>query len=450
MKRKFFGTDGVRGIANQHPMTCEMALSLGRAVAYQARAGEHRHRILIGKDTRLSCYMLEMAFASGVCSMGVDAILMGPTPTPAVAFLTRNMRADAGVVISASHNPYQDNGIKLFARDGFKLPDERELELEQFMEDEEVGKIRPTADAVGKAFRIYDAPGRYIVALKSVVPDEVDLSGMKIAIDCANGAAYNVAPVVLEELGAEVVAVGVSPNGRNINHNCGALYPENVAKVVRENGCDVGIALDGDADRVVVVDERGEVVNGDILLAVCAQGMLESGRLRNNTLVTTVMSNLALDKKIKSLGGKVIRTQVGDRYVVEAMRQGDHSLGGENSGHIVFLDYATTGDGMLGALRLLSTLREKRITLSELARGVELYPQVLVNVPVKSKPPLEELGSVQEKVHAVERSLGEDGRVMLRYSGTELKARVLVEGPNQAAVHAWAEEIAATVSKAIG
>lgn len=450
IQRNLFGTDGVRGIANQHPMTCEMALSLGRAVAHQAKHGDHRHRILIGKDTRLSCYMLEMAFASGVCSMGVDALLIGPIPTPAIAFLTQNMRADAGVVISASHNPYQDNGIKIFARDGFKLPDAKEAELEQFMQDEEIGTIRPTMDAVGKAFRVDDARGRYNVALKSVIPPNVDLAGLKIAIDCANGAAYSVAPKVLEELGAEVVAIGISPDGRNINDGVGALYPQKVAQAVVEHRCDLGIALDGDADRLVVVDERGQQVDGDILLAISAQDLHRENTLGGNTLVTTVMSNLALDRHLRKLGVEVVRTKVGDRYVVEAMREGGYSLGGENSGHMIYLDHATTGDGMVAALRLLAVLRREGVKLSELAQVLELYPQALVNVTVARKQPLEELPAVQETIHSIEQSMAGDGRVMVRFSGTELKVRVLVEGPEQEQVNAWAQEIAGAVSKALG
>ncbi|MEZ4271241.1 MAG: phosphoglucosamine mutase [Myxococcota bacterium] len=449
-QRRLFGTDGVRGTANQFPMTCETALTLGRAVAHQATHGKHRHRILIGKDTRLSGYMIEMAFASGVCSMGVDALLIGPLPTPAVAFLTRNMRADAGVVISASHNPYEDNGIKLFARDGFKLPDVKEAELESFMEDEEVGKVRPTKEAVGKAFRIDDAAGRYIVSLKSVFPEDLDLVGVRIVVDCANGAAYRVAPTILEELGATVFALGVKPDGRNINAGCGALFPETLGKAVREHQADCGIALDGDADRLVVVDERGEVVDGDCLLAICAQDSLRQGTLRNNTLVATVMSNLALDRMLEKNGGRVERTRVGDRYVVEAMRQGGHAFGGENSGHLIYLDHATTGDGMLAALKLLTVMRRTQTTLSELRRVIHLFPQCLINVRVKHKKPLKELHTVQTLISEVEGKLGQDGRVMVRFSGTESMARVLVEGADEAAINGYAEQIAGAIRNALG
>lgn len=449
-ERRLFGTDGVRGIANVFPMTCETALALGRAVAYQCRRGDHRHRILIGKDTRLSGYMLEMAFASGVCSMGVDAIIIGPLPTPAIAFLTRDMRCDAGVVISASHNPFEDNGIKIFARDGFKLPDEQELELEGYLEDERVGKMRPTKSNVGKAFRIEDAQGRYIVALKSVYPSELDLEGLKVVVDCANGAAYKVAPTVLKELGAQVTALGVEPDGRNINRKCGALYPEGVQAAVKRLGADIGLALDGDADRLIVVDDKGQVVDGDFLLAIGAEDMLRGGRLRHKTLVATVMSNLALDKRLRDLGGKVVRTQVGDRYVVESMRAHGYSFGGEQSGHLVYLDHATTGDGMVAALKLLAVLRRQGVKLSQLRSTFTPFPQALVNVVVKQKRPVEELPEVQKLVRQVEKALGGDGRVMVRFSGTEAKARVLVEGPDKAHVAASAKSIADAIGRALG
>ena len=449
-ERRLFGTDGVRGVANVFPMTCETALALGRAVAYQARTGHHRHSIVIGKDTRLSGYMIEMAFASGVCSMGVDALLVGPLPTPAIAFLTRDMRADAGVVISASHNPFEDNGIKIFAKDGFKLPDEDEGQLEAYMEDEKVGKVRPTKSAVGKAYRIDDAQGRYTVALKSVFPAALDLEGLKIVIDCANGAAYKVAPTVLKELGAVVYPMGVAPDGRNINRKCGALHPAGVQATVRRVGADIGLALDGDADRLIVVDEQGQVVDGDLLLAIGAADLLREKRLRHKTVVATVMSNLALDKKIKELGGRVVRTQVGDRYVVEEMRARGYTFGGEQSGHLVYLDHATTGDGMVAALKLLAVLRRQGVKLSELRAMITPFPQVLVNVAVKDKRPVEELPAVYKLICDVERALGSEGRVMVRFSGTEAKARVLVEGPDKAQVGAWAKSIADGIARALG
>ena len=450
VKRRFFGTDGIRGTANQFPMTCETALALGRAVAHQAKHGSHRHRILVGKDTRLSGYMIEMAFASGVCSMGVDALLIGPLPTPAVAFLTNDMRCDAGVIISASHNPYEDNGIKIFARDGFKLPDQREAELEHFMEDREVSNIRPTRSDVGKAFRIEDAAGRYIVHLKRIFPRNLDLSGLRIVVDCANGAAYRVAPTVLEELGAEVKAIGVSPDGRNINQECGALYPDKLGEAVRAHRAHLGIALDGDADRLVVVDERGKVVDGDQVIAVGAQDLLRTGSLNHNTLVTTVMSNLALDRYVEGLGGQVLRTQVGDRYVVEAMRREGYSFGGENSGHLVYLEHATTGDGMLAALKLLAVMRREDRPLSELVCAMKLFPQKLVNVVVREKKELSEVPPVHQAIERVKEQLGRDGRVMVRYSGTETKARVLVEGPDAHVVDAYANEIAGVIQEVLG
>ena len=449
MTRKLFGTDGIRGTANQWPMTCEMAISLGRAVAYHALAGEHRHRIVIGKDTRLSCYMMEMAFASGVCSMGVDVFMVGPMPTPAVAFLTKNMRADAGVMISASHNPYQDNGIKLFARDGFKLPDDVEMKLEKLMDDDDVESIRPTKDQVGKAYRMEDARGRYLSYVKTVLPEGLDFDGLKVVVDCANGAAYQVAPRVLGEMGAEVHAIGVEPNGRNINAECGALYPENLRSAVLDAGADIGIALDGDADRLIVVDDKGEVVDGDCILAIGAQDMLKHGTLKASTLVSTVMSNLALDKVVQNLGGRVVRTQVGDRYVVEEMRKSGYSFGGENSGHLVYLDHATTGDGLLAALKLIAVMRDAATPLSEIRKVFDPFPQALVNVQVATKSPIEELDSVQKMISDVEAKLAGDGRVMVRYSGTEPKARVLVEGPDAGQTQIWAEEIAQEIGRAL-
>lgn len=449
-KRALFGTDGIRGVANQHPMTCEVALALGRAVAHQARRGEHRHRVLIGKDTRLSGYMLEMAFASGVCSMGVDALLLGPLPTPAVAFLTRDMRCDAGVMISASHNPYEDNGIKIFARDGFKLPDAKELELERFMEDEEVGAIRPTREQVGKASRIDDARGRYIANLKRAFPTELSLDGLRIVVDCANGAAYRVAPTVLSELGAEVKAIGIEPDGRNINRDVGALHIANVQHRVLETRADLGIAIDGDADRLIVVDERGQVVDGDVLLAIGAEELMRTGELPEKGVVATVMSNVGLDQYLEKLGAELFRTRVGDRYVVSEMRQRGCSFGGEQSGHLVYLEHSTTGDGMLAALKLLAALRRQGAKLSELRDKVTLYPQALANVRVREKRPIEELDGVQKAIEKVERALGDRGRVFVRYSGTEAKARVLVEGEDRASVERHAQSIANELQRALG
>jgi len=332
MTRKLFGTDGVRGVANVYPITTEIAMQLGRAAAHVFKEGERRHRLVIGKDTRLSGYMIENALVAGICSMGVDVLLVGPLPTPGISFITASMRADAGVVISASHNPYQDNGIKFFSRDGFKLPDELEMRIESLMNNGELDALRPIADEVGKAFRIDDAVGRYIVFLKNTFPRDLDLQGLKIVLDCAHGAAYKVAPAVLTELGAEVIALGVKPDGKNINAGCGSLHPEIMAAAVREHGADLGMALDGDADRVIFVDEKGDLVDGDHIMAICATRMLAAGTLKKQTLIATVMSNMGLEIAMRKAGGHLVRTDVGDRYVVEAMRQGGYNLGGSSRG----------------------------------------------------------------------------------------------------------------------
>lgn len=440
-RRKLFGTDGVRGIANEPPMTTEVALALGRAAAHVFRRGPGRHRIVIGKDTRLSGYMFEMALSAGICSMGVDVLLVGPLPTPGIAFLTQSMRADAGVVISASHNPFQDNGIKFFSGDGFKLPDDVESQIEALVEDG-VDGARPTADLVGKAFRIDDAVGRYVVFLKHTFPKDLTLDGLRIVLDCAHGAAYKVAPAVLEELGAELVLMGVRPNGANINQDCGAVHPGAMARAVLENRADLGIALDGDADRLIVADERGRIVDGDAIMAICGLALLARGALRKETIVTTVMSNLGLDLAMRRAGVRVVRTQVGDRYVVEEMRRGAYSFGGEQSGHMVFLDHNTTGDGILSALQLLAVVRRQERPLSELAGIMERVPQVLVNVKVTRKTPIADLPDVQAAMQRVEGALGEEGRLLVRYSGTENLVRVMVEGTDETAIQEYAQEIA--------
>lgn len=449
-ERKLFGTDGIRGTANVHPMTPEIALALGRAIAHVFREapGEHK-RILIGKDTRLSGYMFEDALASGICSMGVNVIQVGPVPTPALAFLTRDMRCNAGVMITASHNPYQDNGIKFFAADGFKLPDEEEARIERLIETGEIAQISVAPDEIGQAHRIEDARGRYVVYLKNTFPRELTLEGMRIVIDCANGAGYRAAPTVLQELGAEVFTLGVEPNGRNINEECGSLYPERTAARVRELRADVGIALDGDADRVIVIDERGEIFDGDMLMWMCAREMKARGELAGDTVVATVMSNLGLELALDSIGVKLRRTAVGDRYVVEAMREGSYNLGGEQSGHILFLDHSTTGDGMMSALQVLALMARSGRRLSELNEGFERLPQVMVNVGVAEKRPLEELERFQQSVAEVEDELGEAGRVLIRYSGTENKARVMVEGRDEARVHEMANQLAGDLKQAL-
>ncbi|MFC1856048.1 phosphoglucosamine mutase [Thermodesulfobacteriota bacterium] len=448
--RRLFGTDGVRGIANQEPMTAETALALGRAAAHIFKNKEGRHKIVIGKDTRLSGYMIENALASGICSMGVDVLLVGPLPTPGIAFITSSMRADAGVVISASHNPFQDNGIKFFSSDGFKLPDSLEQHMEDLIFNKEIDSLRPTAKEVGKAFRVDDAAGRYIVYLKNTFEKKMTLDGIKIAVDCANGAGYKIAPQVFSELGAEVITRGVNPNGVNINARCGALHPDVVSRIVIKNSADVGIALDGDADRVIFIDEKGEVVDGDKIMAICALEMMRKGTLNQNTLVATVMSNLGLDKAINAAGGKVIRANVGDRYVVETMRNMNLNFGGEQSGHLVFLDHSTTGDGILSALQVLSIIIKSGKPLSELAKCMTQFPQVLENIKVTTKPPIEEIVGLKPIIDSVEEKLGENGRLLIRYSGTEHLLRVMIEGKDEGAIVSYKDEIASHIIKQIG
>jgi phosphoglucosamine mutase len=449
--RKLFGTDGIRGVANKDPMTAEVALRLGQAVAQRFRHPSRPGRIVIGKDTRLSGYMLESALQAGIVSAGADVMLVGPLPTPGIAFITSSMRADAGVVISASHNPYQDNGIKIFAADGFKLPDEVEVDLERRMEAIAKGNGDAHAEpgAIGKAVRIDDAVGRYVQFLKHAFPKERTLDGIKVVVDCANGAAYAVAPQVFQELGADVEEFNVWPDGRNINYNCGALHPENMAAEVRISGAQIGIALDGDADRVILADEKGNIVDGDQVMAILGTRMLESETLPERTVVATVMSNLGLERALHAKGGKLVRTAVGDRYVVEVMRERGLLLGGEQSGHIIFLDHATTGDGIVAALCVLAVMVEEGKPLSELARSMTRYPQVLLNFAVAKKRPFEEMPSVQKAIARVETDLGAEGRVVVRYSGTESKARVMIEGTDEARIKAHADEIAKTLQQAL-
>lgn len=449
--KKLFGTDGVRGVANIHPMTTETAMQLGRAAAYIFKSSSRRrHRIVIGKDTRLSGYMLESALVAGICSMGVDVLLVGPLPTPGIANITKSMRADAGVVISASHNPFQDNGIKFFSGDGFKLPDEIELKMEKLLDSKKIEALRPTATEVGKAFRIDDAAGRYIVFLKNSFPPELDLAGLKIVLDCGNGAAYKVAPAVFEELGAEVIPLGVKPNGTNINAGCGSLHPEVISEAVKQHRADIGIALDGDADRVIVCDEFGNEVNGDQIMAICATDMINRKLLKKKTLVATVMSNMGLDIALRKVGGKIIKTAVGDRYVVEEMRKGGYNLGGEQSGHLIFLDNNTTGDGVLAALQLLAVMRRREKPLSELAEVMIPLPQVLVNVRVRERQDIMTIPPVAAAIKGVEEKLGNEGRVLIRYSGTEPLLRIMLEGQDKYEITGWANEIADLVRQQIG
>jgi len=447
MARKLFGTDGVRGKANAPPMTAELAMQLGAALAHFIQNGGHRHRVVIGKDTRLSCYMLEQALASGIMSMGVDVAFVGPLPTPGIANITTSMRADAGAVISASHNRFDDNGIKFFWRDGFKLPDEMEEKMEQWLEREYAHCQRPSGAALGRAVRWEDARGRYIVFLKNTFPRELTLEGIKLVVDCAHGAAYRVTPEVLEELGAEVIRLNVSPNGTNINDNCGALYPQKLQEAVVQHGAHLGIAMDGDADRLILVDEKARLVDGDAIMALCAREWALRNSLHAQTLVATVMSNIGLEHALATFGAQVVRTQVGDRYVVEHMRRHGLNLGGEQSGHIVFLDYATAGDGSLAALQVLAILCRQQKPLSELAAFFQPSPQVLLNLEVAKRVDLQTLPKLQAKLRSVEAALGKEGRVFVRFSGTEPKVRVLVEGPDESKVREYAEDIADVLKK---
>lgn len=443
--RKLFGTDGIRGVANIYPMTAEVALQLGRALAYVIKTGPRRDKVVVGKDTRLSGYLLEYAITAGICSMGVDVLLLGPMPTPGIAYITSSMRADAGVVISASHNPYQDNGIKFFSGDGFKLPDELEARIEALMADPSVSEVRPTATEIGQAFRIDDARGRYISYLKSTFPKELRLDGLRIVLDCAHGATYRVAPAVFDELGAELITIGVRPNGKNINYKCGSTHPENVITLVKRHQADLGIAFDGDGDRCIMVDHRGNIVDGDHILGICARDMHRRERLHRKTVVGTIMSNLGLEVALKSLGLKLLRTQVGDRYVVEAMLKGGYNLGGEQSGHLVFLNYSTTGDGILTALRVLAVMLREEKPLAELAGFVQTYPQVLVNVKVKEKKELKAVPRACQAVQAAEQRLNGRGRLLVRYSGTEPLLRIMVEGEDRTEIEQVAQELAHTL-----
>ena len=462
--RHLFGTDGVRGLANRHPMSPEIALALGRAITFVAGRGKtHTPRILIGKDTRLSGYMLETAIASGICSMGGRVILCGPIPTPAVAQLTVSMRADAGIVISASHNPYEDNGIKIFGSDGFKLPDEQEAELESLLVAGAMGTGAaggaagggasllgelPTGENIGRAEKLEDSRGRYVVFAKNTFPRDLLLDGVKVVVDAAHGAAYRVAPLVFQELGAEVTALGVRPNGTNINKDVGALHPEHVRAEVLKRGAALGIALDGDADRLIVVDEKGQIVDGDAVMALCAGRMLADGELKKGTLVATVMSNLGLERALAGKGGTLLRTGVGDRYVVEAMRHGGFNLGGEQSGHLIFLDHASTGDGIVAALQVLAIMVRTGKPLSELAHAAMVrVPQILKNVSLPSRKKLEEMSKLSAATALVTRALGAEGRVLVRWSGTEPKLRIMIEGPDLALIETYAGDLAGAAQK---
>jgi phosphoglucosamine mutase len=437
--RKYFGTDGIRGTANRYPMTADIAQRLGRAAGHYFNRGNHRHRVVIAKDTRLSGYMIENALTSGFLSVGVDVLLVGPMPTPAVAFLTRAMRADLGVMISASHNPYQDNGLKLFGPDGYKLSDKMEHEIEMRMDDV-AEELYVDPEKIGRAKRLDDAPGRYIEFVKSTFPKHLRLDGKKIVIDCANGAGYVVGPIILWELGAEVVSMAVSPNGTNINKECGSTHPEALAATVVMEKADLGIALDGDADRLIIVDEKGQVIDGDQIMAMIARALKSRDELKNNTVASTLMSNLGLEQFLKANGIDLIRTKVGDRYVMEAMRQKGLNLGGEPSGHLILGDHATTGDALVAALQVLAALLEDGRKASDALQVFTPVPQILKNVKCDTKAL--EKAAVKTAIAAIETKLNGDGRIVVRPSGTEPLVRIMIEGADETAITAMADELA--------
>jgi phosphoglucosamine mutase len=447
---RLFGTDGIRGVANIAPMDSETALKLGRALAHVVRSSGGNHRILIGKDTRVSGYMLETALESGISSLGVDVLLVGPLPTPGVAFSTRSMRADAGIMISASHNHYEDNGIKVFDKDGFKLPDTQEDYIESLLNGSEKSSLIAKPDLIGKAFRIDDAIGRYIVFLKNCISRDCSLEGLKLVVDAANGAAYRVAPQLFFELGVEVLMIGDRPNGKNINLNCGSLHPEQLIQKVRETGADCGIAFDGDADRVIFCDETGQLLDGDDILAMCALHLKEQGALGGGGVVGTVMSNLGLEKLLSANNISFYRSAVGDRYVLASMLEHGLSLGGEQSGHIIFLDHNTTGDGLLTALKVLSVLRKDGKPLSYYRTLFTRYPQVLINIPVNEKVPFSSVPSIVRCLAECEREIAGVGRILLRYSGTEAKARVMVECESTTMCQVISQRLAGVISDELG
>jgi phosphoglucosamine mutase len=456
-EKKIFGTDGVRGVANVEPVTAETSLKLGRAAAHvftrlnpRKNPEGTRPKIVLGKDTRLSGYMLENALVAGITSLGVDVLIIGPLPTPGVAYITRSLRADAGIILSASHNPYEDNGIKFFRHDGYKLDDQVEQQIEQLVFAGEIDSIRPTAGKIGRAARIDDALGRYVEFAKASFPRGMSLEKMRVAVDVANGAAYKSTPCILRELGAEVTVAHNEPNGTNINAQCGSIYPEEIQRLVKETGADVGVTHDGDADRVLLCDENGEIVDGDEILAIASIDLLRAGRLEQNTVVATVMSNFGLDETLTAEAGKVVRTKVGDRYVIEEMMKQKLNLGGEQSGHIIFRDFTTTGDGIISALQILRIMHQTGQPLSKLKTCLEKYPQAQRNVLVKEKRPLTELPAVMKLVNEAEKELSGKGRVLLRYSGTEPKIRLLIEGRELDKIDKQANRIADAIQQAIG
>ncbi|MBW2637405.1 MAG: phosphoglucosamine mutase [Deltaproteobacteria bacterium] len=442
---RLFGTDGIRGVANDFPMTSEMALRIGMAAAHLFKRHGHQPRIIIGKDTRVSGYMLEHALVSGICSMGVDAYMVGPMPTPGVAFLTNSMRADAGIVISASHNPFQDNGIKIFSSDGYKLPDEKELEIEDLVLSNKMENLHPLPRELGKAYNLEGARGRYIVFLKNTFPKEYTLEGTSVVLDASNGATYRIAPKPFFEMGAEVHTIFAEPDGENINDGCGSQHPEKLAEEVVKRGAEVGFAFDGDGDRLIAVDEKGGVLTGDQVIAICARMMKDEGTLTNNLVIETVMSNIGLGLALKRLGIEKATAPVGDRYVLEMMKENGASIGGEDSGHIIFLNHHTTGDGLLSALQVLAAMKREGKPLSELANIMKVFPQKLINVNVNSKPEISTIPELMEIIGKVEEKLRNKGRIFVRYSGTQNMCRVMVEGPTDEDVEQYCKQVADVV-----
>ncbi len=447
---KLFGTDGIRGKVNKYPMTPENVLRVGMAIASVLKTDHGRRMVLIGKDTRLSGYMIESALTAGLCSKGMDVTLVGPIPTPGVAYLTRALRLDAGIVISASHNPFEDNGIKIFSSDGFKLSDELERRMEQLIEDDNFPARRASGERIGKAYRLDDASGRYIEYIKSTIPRGADLEGLKVVVDAANGAAYKITPMLLAELGAQVVAINDKPNGTNINDSCGSMHLECIAKAVREEGAHAGIAHDGDADRTLLVDERGCAVDGDMILGIWASELKKTGRLQGNGVVATVMSNLGLERFLAEKDIRLLRAKVGDRYVVEEMIKGGYNLGGEQSGHIISFDYNTTGDGPITGLQVLYLMRKQKKLLSELTSGIALYPQVLLNVPVTERKDIKKVPEITRAIDDATAKLGSKGRMLVRSSGTELKIRVMVEAEDPDMARSMAEQVAGVIQHNLG
>ncbi|MFH1702293.1 MAG: phosphoglucosamine mutase [Nitrospirota bacterium] len=447
---RLFGTDGIRGTVNKHPMTPETVLRIGMAAAHVLRDKRGRNMILIGKDTRLSGYMIESALTSGICSMGMNVTLVGPLPTPGLAFLTRTLRLDAGIVISASHNPFEDNGIKFFSSEGFKLPDALEEKIEELMPDEGLQRHRPKGTEIGKAYRLDDASGRYIEYIKSTLPKGMNFEGIKIVVDCANGAAYKITPLLLRELGAEVISINDKPDGININVNCGSLHIEGLLQAVKHHKANIGLAHDGDADRTIFCDEKGKIVDGDQVLGMWAVEMNQQGALRKNTVVSTVMSNLGFEEYLRKNGIRLIRTRVGDRYVVREMINGGYNLGGEQSGHIVFLDFNTTGDGPLTAVQVLYLIKKKGVSLSKLASEIKLYPQILMNVEVENKHDLKSNPEIEKAIKTAEKALAGKGRILVRSSGTESKVRVMLEGEELTLITKLGNDISKVIKEAFG